>query len=295
MDDVANILQLCDQVIALAEYRAQVCGAGSGGWLGGGRDCRLQDGVSCQGQAHSRPHATHLQPHAIVLTPSRSCTTTSRAAWPRWRPTSRCWWVSWWARASSPTSARSSTWPRPPPRPSRSWARRRRCSGAWGRRAAPRRVCSGCGCPGTAPPTPPPRPHRLTPAPPRPPARCRALKTKHETPKYGLIYHASLIGQAQPKHKGKISRVLAAKCALGVRCDALGDVNDEGALGLEARAKVRAWCLSCSEGWGRWRDGLWAGSPCCQSTNVLAADATCVCLLHLAAAADAAACRWRRG
>merc|ERR1712025_700425 len=51
----------------------------------------------------------------------------------------------------------------------------------------------------------------------------RALKTKHDTPKYGLIYHASLIGQAQPKHKGKISRVLAAKCALSVRVDALGE------------------------------------------------------------------------
>jgi hypothetical protein len=34
---------------------------------------------------------------------------------------------------------------------------------------------------------------------------CRALKTKHETPKYGLIYHASLIGQSAPKHKGKVS------------------------------------------------------------------------------------------
>ncbi|KAL4427848.1 hypothetical protein ABPG75_001937 [Micractinium tetrahymenae] len=68
----------------------------------------------------------------------------------------------------------------------------------------------------------------------------RALKTKHETPKYGLIYHASLIGQAPPKFKGKISRVLAAKCALGVRVDALGDVSDEGAVGLESRAKVEA-------------------------------------------------------
>ncbi|CAN4105776.1 unnamed protein product [Withania somnifera] len=29
----------------------------------------------------------------------------------------------------------------------------------------------------------------------------RALKTKHANPKYGLIYHASLIGQAAPKHK----------------------------------------------------------------------------------------------
>lgn len=39
----------------------------------------------------------------------------------------------------------------------------------------------------------------------------RALKTKHDTPKYGLIYHASLIGQAPAKIKGKISRVLAVK------------------------------------------------------------------------------------
>lgn len=29
----------------------------------------------------------------------------------------------------------------------------------------------------------------------------RALKMKHDTPKYGLIFHASLVGQAQPKHK----------------------------------------------------------------------------------------------
>ena len=33
----------------------------------------------------------------------------------------------------------------------------------------------------------------------------RALKTKHATPKYGLIYHASLIGQASQKNKGKVS------------------------------------------------------------------------------------------
>ncbi|KAM0924219.1 hypothetical protein ACQ4PT_005033 [Festuca glaucescens] len=45
----------------------------------------------------------------------------------------------------------------------------------------------------------------------------RALKTKHATPKYGLIYHASLIGQAAPKHKGKISRSLASKAALAIR------------------------------------------------------------------------------
>ena len=67
----------------------------------------------------------------------------------------------------------------------------------------------------------------------------RALKTKHETPKYGLIFHASLIGQAAPKHKGKISRVLAAKCALAIRVDALGETS-EPTIGFECREKVEA-------------------------------------------------------
>ncbi|KAK9146852.1 hypothetical protein Sjap_006755 [Stephania japonica] len=67
----------------------------------------------------------------------------------------------------------------------------------------------------------------------------RALKTKHATPKYGLIYHASLIGQAAPKLKGKISRSLAAKTALAIRCDALGDGQDNS-MGLENRLKLEA-------------------------------------------------------
>lgn len=33
----------------------------------------------------------------------------------------------------------------------------------------------------------------------------RALKTKKNTPKYGIIYHAQLIGQASAKVKGKVS------------------------------------------------------------------------------------------
>ncbi|XP_010904781.1 probable nucleolar protein 5-2 [Elaeis guineensis] len=67
----------------------------------------------------------------------------------------------------------------------------------------------------------------------------RALKTKHATPKYGLIFHASLIGQAAPRFKGKISRSLAAKTALAVRYDALGDSQDNS-MGLENRAKLEA-------------------------------------------------------
>lgn len=67
----------------------------------------------------------------------------------------------------------------------------------------------------------------------------RALKTKHATPKYGLLFHASLIGQASPKNKGKIARVLAAKCALAIRVDALGE-SAEAQMGLDSRAKVCA-------------------------------------------------------
>jgi nucleolar protein 58 len=65
----------------------------------------------------------------------------------------------------------------------------------------------------------------------------RALKTKHSTPKYGLIYHASLIGKASQKNKGKISRSLAAKTALAIRYDALGD-GEDNSIGLESRQKM---------------------------------------------------------
>lgn len=67
----------------------------------------------------------------------------------------------------------------------------------------------------------------------------RALKTKHDTPKYGLIYHAQLVGQSSTKLKGKVSRMLAAKAALACRVDALGDdVNSD--LGTEHRAKLES-------------------------------------------------------
>lgn len=65
----------------------------------------------------------------------------------------------------------------------------------------------------------------------------RALKTKHDTPKYGLIYHAQLVGQSNSQMKGKMSRMLAAKAALATRVDALGD-EPTNALGTEHRAKL---------------------------------------------------------
>ncbi|TGJ81187.1 hypothetical protein E0Z10_g7580 [Xylaria hypoxylon] len=61
----------------------------------------------------------------------------------------------------------------------------------------------------------------------------RALKTKHDTPKYGLIYHSSLVGQATGRNKGKIARMLSAKAALCLRVDALSDLSREGADGSD--------------------------------------------------------------
>merc|ERR1719424_1745236 len=47
----------------------------------------------------------------------------------------------------------------------------------------------------------------------------RALKTKGNTPKYGLIFHSSFIGRAAAKNKGRISRYLANKCSIACRID----------------------------------------------------------------------------
>ncbi|XP_019864375.1 PREDICTED: nucleolar protein 56-like isoform X2 [Amphimedon queenslandica] len=47
----------------------------------------------------------------------------------------------------------------------------------------------------------------------------RALKTRSNTPKYGLIFHSSFIGRAGTKNKGRISRFLANKCSIASRID----------------------------------------------------------------------------
>jgi nucleolar protein 56 len=51
---------------------------------------------------------------------------------------------------------------------------------------------------------------------------CR-LKTKGNTPKYGLIYHSSFIGKTGAKSKGRISRFLANKCSIASRIDNFSD------------------------------------------------------------------------
>lgn len=75
----------------------------------------------------------------------------------------------------------------------------------------------------------------------------RALKTRKETPKYGLIYHASLVGQSNSKYKGKISRMLAAKTALAIRYDALGEESSTQ-MAIDNRALLESKLRAMEEG-----------------------------------------------
>lgn len=75
----------------------------------------------------------------------------------------------------------------------------------------------------------------------------RALKTKKDTPKYGLIYHTQLVGQSSTKNKGKMSRMLAAKASLATRVDALGE-DTTFDLGAAHKAKLEARLRVLEEG-----------------------------------------------
>lgn len=73
----------------------------------------------------------------------------------------------------------------------------------------------------------------------------RALKTKHDTPKYGLLFHASLVNGAPAQLKGKMARMLAGKTALSARLDALADdesrsAEDSAKVGIESKAKLES-------------------------------------------------------
>jgi len=65
----------------------------------------------------------------------------------------------------------------------------------------------------------------------------RALKTKGNTPKYGLIFHSTFISRASSKNKGRISRYLANKCSIASRIDAFAD-EPTSKFGLELREQV---------------------------------------------------------
>ncbi|XP_009598202.1 nucleolar protein 56-like [Nicotiana tomentosiformis] len=53
----------------------------------------------------------------------------------------------------------------------------------------------------------------------------RALKTKGNTPKYGLIFHSSFIGRASARNKGRMARYLANKCSIASRLDCFLDTS----------------------------------------------------------------------
>ncbi|CAE6459467.1 unnamed protein product, partial [Rhizoctonia solani] len=67
----------------------------------------------------------------------------------------------------------------------------------------------------------------------------RALKTKGNTPKYGLIYHSSFIGRAGAKHKGRISRYLANKCSIASRIDYVPTAKFGDALRAQVEERLK--------------------------------------------------------
>ncbi|RXG54201.1 Nucleolar protein 58 [Armadillidium vulgare] len=78
----------------------------------------------------------------------------------------------------------------------------------------------------------------------------RALKSRKSTPKYGLIYHAHLVGQSSTKNKGKMSRMLAAKAALACRFDAFGE-ETSSEMGIENKAKLTSRLKVLESGYSR--------------------------------------------
>ncbi|KRT79244.1 hypothetical protein AMK59_8669, partial [Oryctes borbonicus] len=53
----------------------------------------------------------------------------------------------------------------------------------------------------------------------------RALKTRGNTPKYGLLFHSTFIGRAGARNKGRISRYLANKCSIASRIDCFAEAT----------------------------------------------------------------------
>merc|ERR1719456_206006 len=68
----------------------------------------------------------------------------------------------------------------------------------------------------------------------------RALKTRGNTPKYGLIFHSSFISRASSKCKGRISRYLANKCAIAARIDSFSEkLTDKYGLKMKEQVEER--------------------------------------------------------
>ncbi|KAJ6875764.1 nucleolar protein 56-like [Populus alba x Populus x berolinensis] len=65
----------------------------------------------------------------------------------------------------------------------------------------------------------------------------RALKTRGNTPKYGLIFHSSFIGRASARNKGRMARYLANKCSIASRIDCFSE-NGTTVFGEKLREQV---------------------------------------------------------
>ncbi|CAK7336674.1 unnamed protein product [Dovyalis caffra] len=65
----------------------------------------------------------------------------------------------------------------------------------------------------------------------------RALKTRGNTPKYGLIFHSSFIGRASARNKGRMARYLANKCSIASRIDCFAE-NGTTIFGEKLREQV---------------------------------------------------------
>ncbi|WUR03354.1 nucleolar protein 58 (NOP58) [Vairimorpha necatrix] len=65
----------------------------------------------------------------------------------------------------------------------------------------------------------------------------QSLRNKSNTPKYGLIFESSILGQVAPEYKGKVARSLAAKISLCAKLDASPN-NQSGSFGLDSKNKL---------------------------------------------------------
>lgn len=63
------------------------------------------------------------------------------------------------------------------------------------------------------------------------------MRSKSNTPKYGLLYQASLVGQVSAQLKGKVCRTLAAKASLCIRTDALKE-GEQNEMGMQSKTYV---------------------------------------------------------
>jgi nucleolar protein 56 len=99
----------------------------------------------------------------------------------------------------------------------------------------------------------------------------RALKTKGNTPKYGLIYHSSFIGKTGAKNKGRISRFLANKCSIASRIDNFSEVPTT-AFGEALKKQVEERIAFYADGVAPTKNEVamvwFAGNYTCELTNI---------------------------